>query len=188
MVTITALWLAILVSAALAWIASALVWTVLPHHKKDFEGVPDEEAARNALTGDLAPGQYNIPHVESQEQMKQPEVVKKFDDGPVGFLTVLPKGVPNMGKNMGLSFVYNIFVSIVVAYLASRTLDADASYLSVFRIAGTTAWLAYGTAVIPDAIWFGRPWSAIGKNLGDALLYGLLTAGAFGWLWPGPAA
>ncbi len=39
-------------------------------------------------------------------------------------------------------------------------------------------------ATVPDAIWFGRPWSAIGKNLFDALMYGLLTAGVFGWLWP----
>ncbi|MCH9008347.1 hypothetical protein IIA29_10135 [candidate division KSB1 bacterium] len=54
----------------------------------------------------------------------------------------------------------------------------------MFRITGTVAWLAYGAATVPDAIWFGRPWSAIGKNLFDALMYGLLTAGVFGWLWP----
>ena len=40
-------------------------------------------------------------------------------------------------------------------------------------------------AVVQDAIWFGRPWSSAWKVLGDALLYGLMTAGVFGWLWPG---
>jgi len=62
--------------------------------------------------------------------------------------------------------------------------DPAVRRLAVFRITGTVAWLAYGAATVPDAIWFGRPWSAIGKNLFDALMYGLLTAGFFGWLWP----
>ena len=48
----------------------------------------------------------------------------------------------------------------------------------------TTAWLAYGAAYVSDAIWFGRTWKAIGKFQFDALLYGLVTAGIFGWLWP----
>ena len=30
------LWLPILVAAVLVWIASALIWTVLPWHKSDF--------------------------------------------------------------------------------------------------------------------------------------------------------
>ncbi len=55
MVTITSLWLPILVSAAFVWIASAIVWMVLPHHKSDFGRVTDEEAARNVLR-DLKPG------------------------------------------------------------------------------------------------------------------------------------
>ena len=91
----------------------------------------------------------------------------------------------NMTKSLVLSFVFYVAVSVVVAYLTSRTLAAGIDYLQVFRVAGTTAWLAYGFAVIPEAIWFGRPWSAVVKNLLDALLYALLTAGVFGWLWPG---
>ena len=57
----------------------------------------------------------------------------------------------------------------------------------MFQLTGTVAWLAYGMALIPDAIWFGRPWSSVTKGIGDALVYGLLTAGAFGWLWPATA-
>jgi len=82
-----------------------------------------------------------------------------------------------------LSFVFYLVISVVVAYLAGRTFTAGADYLAVFRISGTVAWLAYGTATVPDAIWFGRPWSGIVKGLLDALVYGLLTAGFFGWLW-----
>jgi hypothetical protein len=71
-----------------------------------------------------------------------------------------------------------------VAYLTGRTLSPGTEYLTVFRVAGTTAWLAYGAASVTDAIWFGRPWSSVVKTLIDALIYGMLTAGVFGWLWP----
>jgi hypothetical protein len=37
--------------------------------------------------------------------------------------------------------------------------------------------------LVPDAVWFGRPWSAVGKQAVDALVYALLTGGVFGWLW-----
>ena len=55
-------------------------------------------------------------------------------------------------------------------------------YLQVFRVAGTTAFAAYGMAYIQESIWFGRPYSVTAKNLLDALLYAVVTAGAFGWL------
>ena len=185
MVTISSLWLPILLSAASAWVTSFLIWVVLPHHKKDFKPLPDEDAARKALTPqNLEPGQYNIPHVVSMAALKEPENVKKFEEGPAGFFFVAPKGLPTMGKKMLISFAHNLAVGVIVAYLASRTLGAGAEYLSVFRIAGTTAWLAYGAAYVSDAIWFARPWSAIAKFQFDALLMGLVTAGFFGWLWP----
>ena len=185
MVTLGSLWLPIGLSAVLVWIASALIWTVLPHHKSDFKGLPDEATARGALTPQkLAPGQYDIPHLASRDEMNQPDGRKKFEEGPVGFITILPTGVPAMRTNMVLSFVYYLFIGFVIAYIASRTLAPGAEYLSVFRVTSTVAWLAYAAALVPDAVWFGRPWSAVGKHVVDALVYALLTGGVFGWLWP----
>ena len=185
MVTIGALWLPILLSAIAVWVASAIIWMVMPHHKSDYSKFPDEDAARQALGPQgFAPGFYNIPHIGAPSDLQDPEVIRKFEEGPVGFFTVLPPGVPTMGSKIILSVVFYFVISIVVAYLASRTLDPGADYLAVFRVTGTVAWLAYGTATVPDAIWFGRPWSGIAKGLGDALVFGLLTAGFFGWLWP----
>ena len=175
------LWLSILVSAVVAWIASALVWTVLPWHKSDYAKTTDEEGVRAALKG-LQPGFYNVPHCKDQKDLKMPEMRQKFSDGPLAFITVLPNGLPSMGRNMGLMFAYNIFVGILCAYLVSRTTGPDASYLEVFRIAGTVAWIANGVAHIPDSVWFGRPVSHTAKSLLDALIYGLLTGGVFGWL------
>lgn len=177
----TSLWLPILVSAVIVWIASALIWTVLPWHKKDYAKTSNEEGVRAALKG-LAPGFYNVPHVMDQKDLKSPEVQQKFTEGPLAFITVLPNGVPNMGRSMALSFVYNIAIGLLCAYMVSRTTGPDSTYLEVFRIAGTVAWAAYGLAVIPDSVWFGRPWSSSVKYLFDALIYGLLTGGAFGWL------
>jgi hypothetical protein len=184
MVTILSLWLPILLSAVVVWIISALVWTVLPHHKSDYKPFPDEDATRKALLPqELKPGLYNIPNVADWNEMKKPEVIKKFEDGPNGFFTVVSKGVPKMGKSMVMSFIYYLVVGLFIAYVASRTLLPADHYLAVFRVVGTTAWLAYGFGLIPEAIWFGRPWSSIIKHLIDSLVYALFTAGVFGWLW-----
>ena len=175
------LWLPILVSAAVVWIASALVWTVLPWHKSDFSRTTDEEAVRAALKG-LQPGSYNIPHCRDQKESQTPEMRQKFADGPLAFLTVLPNGMPPMGRNMALMFGYFVFVGILCAYFVSRTTGPDSNYLEVFRIAGTVAWIANVVAHIPESVWFGRPLSSTAKSLFDALIYGLLTGGVFGWL------
>lgn len=185
MVSLGALWLPILVAGALVWLAGALVWMVLPHHRNDFRQVPDEEAVRDALSSDaLTPGQYTIPHAADREAYQRPEIQEKFDEGPVAFLTVLPTGTAPMGKQLTLYFLYAVAVSLVAGYVASRTLGPGTAYLEVFQVTGTVAWVAYGAAYVQEGIWFGRPWSFVFKNLVDALLYGLLTAGVFGWLWP----
>ena len=185
MVSIPELWQPILVSGVLVWIASALIWMVLPHHKSDFSGLPDEEAAGNAIRPqNLSPGLYDIPHMPSWEAMKEEGQKQKFADGPVMFMTVLPNQLPAMGGKMFQSALFYLVVSALVAYIAGRALAPEAPYLTVFRLAGTTAWLAYGFARIPQSIWFGLPWSQQVKQLIDATIYALLTAGAFGWLWP----
>ncbi len=185
MIGIDSLWLAILLSAVIVWFASAAIWMLLPHHKTDYKRLPDEDAARQTLRPqNLPPGQYNIPHMTSMKAMQEPEAKRKFDEGPVAFITVLPNGAPPMGRNMALSFVFFLVVGLFVAYVAGRTLTPGAEYLAVFRLTGVVAWAAYGFAVIQDAIWFGRPWSSVIKALFDAFVYALLTAGVFGWLWP----
>ena len=90
--------------------------------------------------------------------------------------------LPSKGPNLVMSFLYYLVVGVLCAYFVSRTATPDASYLATFRIAGTVAFVSYGIAYFQESIWFGRPWSVTGKNLLDALIYGLVTGGAFGWL------
>ncbi len=184
MVTTASLILPVLLSAALVWIASALIWTVLPWHKKDYAPLPDEAGTvANLAAQDLAPGQYMVPHAGSPEAMKEERVRKAFETGAAGFITILPRGIPNMGPNMALSAVLNVAVAVLVAYVARLTLAPDAEYMMVFCVATTMTWMAYGVGAVQDAIWFGRPWRSVLKGFGDALIYGFLTGGVFGWLW-----
>ena len=186
MVTIVALLLPILVAAVAVWIATALVWIAMPHHKSDFKAFPNEDAVRDAMKPqNITPGMYDLPHLGSREEMQDPEVRKKFEEGPAGFFTIVPRGVPAMGKPMVISFLFNVAVSVCVAYVAGRMTPAGASFLTVFRITATVGWLAYAAAVVPESVWFGRPWKYTGKLLLDGLAYGLITGGVFGWLWPG---
>ena len=63
-------------------------------------------------------------------------------------------------------------------------MPAGAPYLSVFRFAGTTAFIGYAIALWQLTIWYRRSWLTTLKSNIDGLLYALLTAGSFGWLWP----
>ena len=179
--SIFALWLPILVSAVVVFVASSVVWILMPWHKSDFNKTRDEKDVRAALSG-LSPGYYMVPYAMDQAEFKKPEVQQKWIDGPLAYVTVIPNGLPQMGPKFVMSFIFYVLVGTVCAYLVTRTIGTDASYLTHFRIAGTTAFVAYGVAYIQDAIWFGRPWSVTAKYLLDALIYGCLTGGVFGWL------
>jgi hypothetical protein len=186
MVPVASQWLAILLAAAAVWITSMIVWAVLPYHRSDYRCFPDEEAVRKALQlQNLAPGLYNIPHLASRSDLEKPEVRQLFEDGPAGFMTVLPRGAPKLRRALVLAFFFYYLVSGSAAYMASRTLAPEAEFLLVFQVTGTVAWLAYGMGAVPAALWFGRPWKDVGKQLLDAFIYGLVTAAVFAWMWPG---
>jgi hypothetical protein len=184
MVALSQLWLPILLSAVIVFVASSLIHMVLGYHKSDYKKMSNEEDVRAALrAGGITPGLYHFPYCTHKE-MKSEAAVAKFKEGPVGFVTVIPSGAPNMGKFLGLWFVYCILASFFVAYLAAHTVGFMAPYRHVFRIVGTAAFLAYGLGTFINGVWKGQPWSMVFKEMFDGLIYALLTAGTFGWLWP----
>jgi hypothetical protein len=81
-------------------------------------------------------------------------------------------------------FIFCLVISLFVAYVAGRTLGPGTEYLAVFRIVGTVAFLGYSGSQATDSIWKGQSWGTTIKHIFDGLVYGLLTAGMFGWLWP----
>lgn len=186
MVDLIQLWLPILLSAVFVFIVSSIIHMATPFHNKDFSKLPGEEAILEVMRRrSLEPGAYVFPCADSMKEMCTPEMVEKYDKGPVGILYVKPNGPVNMGKHLTQWFLYSVLVGIFVGYASSVTLTPGAAFMSVFRAAGTTAMLAYVVGNAPSSIWKGQPWSTTFKLAFDGLIYSFGTGILFAWLWPG---
>ena len=185
MVTLGSLWLPIVLSAVLVFIASSIIHMVLKYHNKDYTRLPNEEAVRAAIrSGNPPPGQYIIPYCMDMKEMEKPEMKQKYIEGPIAVMNILRPGLPKMSKNLSQWFGFILVVSFFIAYIAAHSIPAGARYLEVFRVVGATGFLAYGAGQFTAAIWMGKPWKVAWKEAFDGLIYGLVTAGTFGWLWP----
>ena len=185
MVSLMSLWMPILVSAILVFIVSSVIHMVLTYHRTDMRKVPNEDETMDALRRpNIAPGDYAVPNPGSMEAMRSPEFVAKMQKGPMVFMTMMPGGPMSMGRNLALWFVYSLVVGLFSGYIASRALGPGAAYLDVFRFVGTTAFMRFGLALEQFSIWYHRSWMTTCKSVFDGLIYGLFTAGTFGWLWP----
>jgi hypothetical protein len=156
---------------------------VLGYHAGDFVATPDEERVRDALRG-VPAGDYVVPHAASAAAMKDPEYQRRMKEGPTAFLTVSPAGDWNMGRTLALWFLYCLIVSQFAGYITGRALGPDAYYLDVFRFAGATAFIGYSVALWQQVIWYRRSVGWALRSTLDGLIFALLTAGTFGWLWP----
>jgi hypothetical protein len=185
MVPVTSLWLPILLSAVFVFVASSIVHMVLGYHRNDFRRFSNEDQVISALRPlEIPPGDYAIPCAGSMKAMKDPAFMEKMKAGPVAFMTFAPPGPPSMASSLILWFLYSIVVSVIAGYVARSALRPGAHYLAVFRYAGCVAFTAYSIGLIQDSIWYRRNWGTTLKYVFDGLIYGLLTAGVFGWLWP----
>ena len=184
MVSLAHLWLPIFLAAVIVFVASSILHMVLPYHKSDYKKLPDEDSTRSTLRGqNLRPGLYHFPFCTHKE-MKTPEAQAKFKEGPVGFVTIFPSGPPNMGKFLGMWFVYCVVVGFFTALAVMHSIRSGATYRHVFHVVGLTAFLGYGVGPLVNGIWKGQPWGMTLKEAFDGLVYAALTAGTFGWLWP----
>lgn len=185
MTGLSALLVPILLSAVLVFLASSVVHMLLPWHKNDYPKVPHEDRLRDALRPlAIPPGDYMVPRPSSTEEMRSPEFVEKYKQGPNLILTVLPTGAWSMGRNLALWFLYCAVVTLFAAYVAGRALPPGASYLEVFRFVGCTAFIGYSLALWQMSIWYHRALGTTIRSTIDGLIYALLTAGVFGWRWP----
>ena len=185
MTGLSELWLPILLSAVVVFVVSSIIHMLLPWHKSDYPKMPNEEKVMEALRPlAIPPGDYFIPRPANTREMSSPEFVEKLNKGPVMVFTVLPNGPTGMARNLILWFVYSAVVGLFAAYIAGRALPAGSRYLQVFRFAGASAFLGYSAALWQMSIWYSRSWVMTIKSTIDGLIYALLTAGAFGWLWP----
>jgi hypothetical protein len=185
-VTLFALWLPILLSAVLVFVASSVIHMLIGYHAGDLASLPGEERIAEAIRAEGVPtGDYVLPHAGSKEAWRSPEYAEKMKRGPVAFIRVAPNGPPAMGSMLVRWFLFCTVVSVFAAYLTGRAVAPGGEYLEVFRFAGTTAFIGYVMAMWGDSVWYGRKASTLAKYTLDALIYAMLTAGIFGWLWPG---
>ena len=185
MVELSALWLPILLSAVVVFIVSSIIHMASPWHQSDYPKMPNEEKVMDALrTLAIPPGDYFVPRPANRQEMRSPEFDEKQKKGPIVMMTVWPAGKMGMAKLICYWFIYLIVVGIFAGYVAGRALPPGAEYLRVFRFAGTAAFLSYSVALWQMSIWYRRAWLTTIKATVDGLIYALLTAGVFGWLWP----
>ena len=185
MTELSALWLPILLSSVIVFVVSSVVHMVLPWHKNDYPKAANEDKILDALRPlSIPPGDYMMPRPSDRKEMSSPEFAEKMKKGPVLMMTMFPSGGNSMAQNLVMWFVYLVIVGLFSGYVASRALPHGADYLRVFQFVGATAFMGYSVALWQMSIWYRRAWNITIKSTIDGLIYALLTAGTFGWLWP----
>jgi hypothetical protein len=186
MVAVLDLWLPIVLSAVLVFLASSVIHMATPLHKSDYKKLPNEDAVLDALRPLGVPlGTFIFPHAGSMKAMGSPEFAAKQQRGPVGFVTILPDAPVNMGKHLAQWFALSLFISIACAYVAGIALPPGADSMLVMRITATVAFTGYALSNATDSIWKGVSWAITARFLFDGLVYSVATGVAFLWLWPG---
>ena len=185
MVPVLSLLIPIVLSAVFVFIASSIIHMATPWHKHDLKKLPNEDGIMNALRPfNIPPGNYGIPKPDSMKDMQTPEFQAKLKAGPVGFMTIRAGWNFNMGGTLFQWFLYSMVVSLFAGYIAGVAFGPGTEYLRIMQVAGCVGFTGYGLAQAHESIWWGRSWSWTLRNMADSLLYGLLTGGTFGWLWP----
>lgn len=189
----THLWLPIVASAAAVWVASALAWMLIGHHKGDWKEVPNEnEFIATVKRMGIAPGSYGFPEFRRLEGMPKEAKHAKWDEmqkSPIGLLRVW--GPISMGRNMLFTFVVFLITSLLIGYLGWNALphgtgagETRPEFAKVMQVIGTAGVLAYCVAGLPNDIWFQRSRREIATSLLDGVVFGLITGAVFAWLWP----
>jgi hypothetical protein len=179
------LWLPIVLSTVAVFVVSSVIHMAPLWHKNDYPKMPKEDEVVEALRPlSIPPGDYMVPRPSCHADMRSPEFAQKMEKGPVLVVTVLPNGLMKMTSSLVQWFIYSAVVGLFSAYIAGRALAPGASYLNAFRFVGATAFMGYCLALWQMSIWYRRAWSATIKATVDGLIYALVTAAVFGWLWP----
>jgi hypothetical protein len=176
---LTALWMPIVLSAVVLFFASFVAWTVLPHHESDFRKAPNEEKLMATVRElNLPPGSYMFPWCSHQE-MKNPAMQERYKQGPRGKLVVWD--MPNMGRNLLLTFLYFLIVATFTAYIGYTAMGSGVDFMRVFRIIGSIGVLVYASSGQLNAVWFPRRTL---MDFIDGIAYGILMGLTFALLWP----
>lgn len=178
------LWMPIVASALVVFILSALAWTALPHHKGDVKHCPQQDGLTDAIKSlGIAPGNYMFPCCENPKDHSSDEFKAVNDAGPWGSLN-LWSAKPNMGKNLGLTFILVLVISVMVGYITGLSRHPGAEFAQVFRVATTVAFMCHVLGGGLNGIWFGKSLRFFITDAVDGLVYSFATGAIFAWFWP----
>src|SRR6266566_4777556 len=97
MTELSSLWLPILLSAVIVFVASSIIHMASPWHKSDYPKMPNEDQVMEALRPlAIPPGDYFVPRPASREEMRSAEFKEKARQGPVFVMTMMPTGQMSM--------------------------------------------------------------------------------------------
>lgn len=183
--TLPTLWLPILLSAAVVFVISSLIHMVFKWHASDYRGFANEDDIRTVLrAANPGAGRYVVPYCSDMKDMAGEAMQRKYREGPIAHVMVGPTGVPNMGKYLGLWFVWCLAIAAAAAALAGGVLPRDPQHVrAAAKLAGAVTFIAHGFGSVTESIWMMRPWSETAKHVLDAALYAIGTALVFYWLW-----
>ncbi len=167
-------------SAVALFVASFLSWMVLPFHFNDWRKLEREDELLGTVRDlNIPSGSYMFPGWDTPAEMKSDNYQKKYSDGPCGVFTVF--GKPSMGQNLGLTFLYFLVISFLLAYLGTIGLKDGAESMLVFRFITTAAFMTFLAAIVQHAIWFKN---RIVGHVIESIFYALITGGIFASMWP----
>ena len=179
------LWMPILVSAVLIFVASSLIHMLFKWHNSDYRKLANEDEIRAAIRSASAePGLYVLPHCAQMKDMQSPEMARKFVEGPVGFVTLRRSGAPAIGASLIQWFVYTLVIAAIAGSLALHAYGIAGNRHQAGHLVGMISLLVYAGGGIPEGIWMGRPWRSVGKHCIDGVIYATISALTFQWLWP----
>lgn len=177
--TVYDLWLPILASGLTTHVLSTIAWVVLPHHKPDWQKLPDEDKLHETITRSVPPGQYIFPFARDGETAKSESFQKKSEQG-TGTL-VIWNNPPNMAKAILQTLTAFMVIAFVIGYLASLALQPGAEFMKVFQFVTSAGLLAYVSAHFPFVFWFRRK---MAMEIVDGVVFAIATGLVFASLWP----
>lgn len=177
---VASLLIPVLLSAVALFFASFLSWMVFQLHRSDWIKIDQEDEFLDVLRGlNLPRGSYMFPGCKTPEEMKSESYQQKWEQGPRGIITLFDK--VNMGRNLGLTFLYFLVISFALACLASLVLSPGAEFAVVFRFFALAALLTFLSAIVQHAIWFHN---RITGHIIESILYAVIVGLIFGFFWP----
>jgi len=119
------------------------------------------------------------------KEMASDAMKQKHAEGPNAVVVFGPTGQPNMGKHLGLWFLWSLVIATVAGFLAARLVGPGSGpTLGAAKLVGAITFIAHGFGTVQESIWMYRSWKSSATYFLDATLYAIGSAAVFYWLWP----